>query len=75
MLIPKKVKEAVTEQISKAIVEKQQKIGEIKLAAYDYIFDHLPWWADFLFENFVATRVDKWVNDQIVKAMQNVENN
>lgn len=74
MLIPKRVKEKAKGYIQLAISEKQLKISEIKDKAYDYVYDRLPWWADFLFERFIATRIDAWVNKQISEAVKYANN-
>lgn len=75
MLIPKRVKEKAKGMIDQLISEKQLKISEIKDKAYDYVYDRLPWWADFLFEKFIATRIDAWVNKQISEAVRSANNN
>lgn len=75
MLIPKRVKQKARGLIDQLISEKQVKISEIKNQAYDYVYDRLPWWADFLFEKFIATRIDAWVNKQISEAIKSADNN
>lgn len=75
MLIPKKVKTQVKAMIKQLVAEKQTKISEIKDKAYDYVYNRLPWWADLLFEKFVAKRIDKWINEQISEAVADADNN
>lgn len=75
MLIPKRVKNKAKGFIQQAISERKLKVSEIKDRAYDYVYDRLPWWADLLFEKFIAIRIDKWVNKQIAEAVKYADDN